>query len=61
MNETRVENDAGSSSVSEVIISTGSRYRNIAFQTGITVKLKLFLIIVEGQEGCSSPRAEKAR
>lgn len=32
--------------VSEVIISTDNRYRNIDFQTGITVKLKLFLIIV---------------
>lgn len=32
----------GGNGVSEVIISTDSRYRNIAFQTGITVKLKFF-------------------
>lgn len=36
---------------SEVIISTDNRYRNIDFQTGITVKLKLFLIIVGAMKG----------
>lgn len=61
MNETKAESNAGGSGVSEVIISTGSRYRNIAFQTGITVKLKLFLIIVVGDKKIVFLRAEKGK